>query len=321
MLSLLQRARTAKVPRAYPAGVDANGELFRWYRPRRAAYPWRTGAPDPYRTLVSEVMLQQTQAPRVAAAFDPFLERFPSIAALAAAPRSDVVRAWGALGYNRRAARLHEAAQVTVREHGGRLPSDPAELRALPSVGPYTASAVASIAFGVPVAAVDTNVRRVAARFLFGANPESVDRTQLREAIDGWLHRREPGVWNQAVMDLGRLACRPAPKCDDCPLAAGCRFRASSRPRPRARSQPAFRGSSRELRGAIVRHLRSRPSATLSAIATRSGRPLADVAAAVRALDRDGLVRAGPAALAGRPSGRLRLANEPRSGIVPAGTS
>ena len=301
--------------------MDANGALLRWYRPRRAAYPWRTGAPDPYRTLVSEVMLQQTQAPRVAAALGPFLARFPSIAALAAAPRSDVVRAWGALGYNRRAARLHEAARVTVRYHGGRLPSDPAQLRALPGVGPYTASAVASIAFGVPVAAVDTNVRRVAARFLFGANPEGVDRTQLREAIDGWLHRREPGTWNQAVMDLGRLVCRPAPRCDVCPLAAGCRFRASSRPRPRARSQPAFRGSWRELRGAIVRLLRSRPSATLSSLAGRTGRPLHDVAAAVRALDRDGLVRAGPAALAGRPSGRLRLADEPRSGIVPTGTS
>jgi A/G-specific adenine glycosylase len=319
--SLLLSACAAKVARAYPAGVDANGELLRWYRPRRAAYPWRRGSPDPYRVLVSEVMLQQTQAPRVAAAFGPFLARFPSIAALAAAPRSDVVRAWGALGYNRRAARLHEAARATVREHGGRLPSDPSQLGALPGVGPYTASAVASIAFGVPVAAVDTNVRRVAARFLFGANPEGVERARLREAIDGWLHRRQPGAWNQAVMDLGRLVCRPAPRCDACPLAAGCRFRASSRPRPMGRSQPAFRGSSRELRGAIVRHLRSSTSATLSAIASRTGRPLVDVASAVRALDRDGLVQAGPAALAGRPAGRLRLADEPRSGIVPTGTS
>ena len=266
-------------------------------------------------------MLQQTQAPRVAVAFGPFLERFPSIAALAAASRSDVVRAWGALGYNRRAARLHEAARVTVREHGGRLPSDPARLRTLPGVGPYTASAVASIAFDVPVAAVDTNVRRVAARFLFGTNPEQIGGTQLLEAIDSWLDRHEPGAWNQAVMDLGRLVCRPKPKCDVCPLAVGCRFRGSTRPRTRSNAQPPFAGSSRELRGAIVRRLRSSPSVTLAAIAAQTGRPLDDVAAAVRALDRDGLVRAGPAALAGRPSGRLRLADEPRSGIVPGRTS
>ncbi len=319
--SLLLLARAAKVPRAYPAPVDANDALLRWYRPRRAAYPWRTGRPDPYRVLVSEVMLQQTQASRVAAAFGPFIRHFPSLRALAAAPRSEVIRAWGALGYNRRAARLHEAAGVTVREHGDGLPSDPALLRALPGVGPYTAAAVASIAFGAPVAAVDTNVQRVAARFLFGANPADVPWARLREAIDGWLDRGRPGAWNQAIMDLGRLVCRPTPRCDVCPVSTGCRYRPQAHRQAPARHQPAFRGSSRELRGAIVRHLRSSPSATLSTIVSRTVRPLAEVATAVRALDADGLVRAGPAALAGRPAGRVRLADSPRSGIVRGGTS
>jgi len=301
--------------------VDANEALLRWYGPRRTAYPWRRDRPDPYRVLVSEVMLQQTQAVRVAAAFGPFVRRLPTVRSMAQASRADVLRAWDALGYNRRAVRLHETARITVREHGGRLPSDPAILRTLPGIGPYTASAIASIAFGAPVAAVDTNVRRVAARFLLGANPDDVDRTHLHEAIGGWLDRREPGAWNQAVMDLGRLVCRPKPRCDVCPLAGGCRFQGSTRPRTRSNGQPPFAGSSRELRGAIVRHLRSSPSVTLSAIAVQTGRPLADVAAAVRALDRDGLVRAGPAALAGRPSGRLRLAEEARSSIVGGGTS
>lgn len=288
--------------------MDANRALLRWYRPRRAAYPWRRGRPDPYRTLVSEVMLQQTQAERVAGAFGPFLRRFPSLGALAAARRSEVIRAWGALGYNRRAVRLHEAAGLAVREHGGMLPADPARLRELPGVGPYTSAAVASIAFGLPVAAVDTNVRRIAARFHFGANPEEIGRARLGEAIDGWLDQRQPGAWNQAVMDLGRVVCRPAPRCEVCPLARGCRFRVSSHRSTSTRRHGPFAGSSRELRGAIVRHLRDADSAALFTLARTSGRALSDVTVAVSTLHREGLVHASPAALGGSPQGRVRLA-------------
>jgi A/G-specific adenine glycosylase len=140
-------------------------------------------------------MLQQTQASRVAPAYRAFLRRFPDVGALAGARRDEVVRAWDGLGYNRRALRLSEAARRIVGECDGVVPSDPVSLRALPGVGPYTAAAVASIAFGVPVAAVDTNVRRIVSRVFDGADDASVSRAV--ELAAAWLHRRDPGAWNR----------------------------------------------------------------------------------------------------------------------------
>jgi A/G-specific adenine glycosylase len=122
-----------------------------WYGPRRHAYPWRRGRRDAYRTLVSEVMLQQTQASLVGPIFEAFVARFPDVAALGEASRADVLRAWAGLGYNRRAVALHETARAVVREHGGRVPRDVGSLTRLPGVGPYTAAAVASIGHGVAV--------------------------------------------------------------------------------------------------------------------------------------------------------------------------
>ncbi|MGZ8584621.1 MAG: A/G-specific adenine glycosylase [Actinomycetota bacterium] len=130
-------------------GAAVSDALRAWYRPRRRAYPWR-GSGDPYAVLVSEVMLQQTQAARAVPVFERFLARFPTVEALASAPRSEVVRAWAGLGYNRRAVALSEAAREIERAHGGRIPGDPEVLRTLPGVGPYTAAAVASFAFGAP---------------------------------------------------------------------------------------------------------------------------------------------------------------------------
>lgn len=147
--------------------------MLDWYRPRRHAYSWRRGRRSPYRTLVSEVMLQQTQASRVEPIFDAFVARFPDVGALGAASRADVLRAWAGLGYNRRAVALHETARIVVREHGGRVPRDAEALTRLPGVGPYTAAAVASIGHGDPVAALDGNVRRVVARAIRGAKSEA----------------------------------------------------------------------------------------------------------------------------------------------------
>jgi A/G-specific adenine glycosylase len=279
--------------------------LLEWYRPRRRAYPWR-GTRDPYRVLVSEVMLQQTQATRVAPAYRAFLRRFPSVWMLARASRGDVVRAWGTLGYNRRAVALSEAARAVVRDHGGRVPSDPKELQRLPGVGPYTAAAVASIAFGAPVPALDTNVARVVSRVrLRGDDARPSD---IRTEAERWLDRRDPGAWNQALMDLGREVCRPVPRCAACPLASGCRFRLEGGvPLRRARRQPSYPGSFRQLRGAVVRTLRAREAASLSALARLLGEPVDRVRSAVTSLTADGLVRAGPAALAGRPGGRIHL--------------
>ena len=258
---------------------------------------------DPFAVLVSEIMLEQTQASRVAEAFPGFDEAIPDVRALAAASRADVLRAWGGLGYARRAASLQDAARSIVRDLGGEVPSDLPTLLVLPGIGPYTASAVASIAFGVPVAAVDTNVRKVMARVAFGREPDQVPAVDLATAAGRWLPREAPGDWNQAVMDLGREVCRPAPRCEVCPLAAACRFRASGRAGRRSgRGQPAFEGSMRQARGGVLRELRGRDRAvTIQSIAAALGSAVPRVDLAVDALERDGLVeRTG--------SGRVRLA-------------
>jgi A/G-specific adenine glycosylase len=280
--------------------------LLRWYEPRRGAYPWRV-RPEPYRVLVSEFMLQQTQATRVLPAYRRFLKRFPSVTALARASRAEVIREWQGLGYNRRAVSLSEAARAIVRDHRSRVPSDPEELRRLPGVGPYTAAAVAALAYGKAVPAVDANVRRITARAELAAEPHEISTARVQEVAAAWLDRRDPGAWNQALMDLGREVCRPAPRCWLCPLRDGCRFRASGRspesPPPR---QKPFGGSFRQLRGQVLDVLRERP-ATLGSLSSAASQPLARVAAAVSALDRDGLVRAGPGALRGRSRGRVAL--------------
>ncbi|HKZ76479.1 MAG TPA: A/G-specific adenine glycosylase [Actinomycetota bacterium] len=259
--------------------------------------------------MVSEVMLQQAQVSRVAPAYRAFLDRFPTVRSLAAASRRDVLVSWDGLGYNRRAVALSEAARTIVGDHGGRVPSDPVVLQRLPGVGPYSAAAVASIAFAAPVAAVDTNVRRIVARVFLGIEPDDAPAAEVRALAEGWLDRGDPGVWNQALMDLGREVCRPRPRCEVCPLRAGCRFRVEGwEPRPAKRRQPPFEGSARQVRGAVVSRLRRRADATLAGLAGETGFPLDRVAFAVAALASDGLVEAGPAALVGRPRGRVRLA-------------
>ena len=264
--------------------------------------------------LVSEFMLQQTQAARVVPAFSAFVARFPTVEALARASRGDVLRAWSGLGYNRRAVRLRDAARRIVAEHGGCIPSDPAALAALPGIGPYTAAAVASIAFGVPVPAVDTNVRRVVARAVLGIDGNDAPLHEVTRAASTWMDGAVPGAWNQAVMDLGREVCRAVPRCSTCPVQSECAFRrrglAAEKPARRANRSVTgpFEGSSRQLRGAIIRILLGHHVATIGSLSQATGRPASRVAETVSALSTDGLVRAGPAALAGSRRGRVRLA-------------
>ena len=280
------------MPSSKPSRRRLGREALRaWYAPRRRAYPWR-GSHDPYAVWVSEVMLQQTQASRVVPAFRSFLRRFPTVRALAAAPRRDVVREWGGLGYNRRAVRLSEAARAIVRDHGGRIPRDPATLRELPGVGPYTAAAVASLGFGEPVAVVDTNVRRVVARVHLGIDGHEATAKEVWALADAWLDRDDPITWNQAVMDLGREVCRPKPRCDVCPLARVCRFRLAGSIAARG---PRAAGAVRGLRrgrfgerscGRCARTRRSRRTR----LADETGFPPDRIDAAVGTLTVDGLV-------------------------------
>jgi A/G-specific adenine glycosylase len=260
--------------------------------------------------LVSEVMLQQTQVARVVPAYLEFLGRFPTVSALACAPLGDVLRAWSGLGHNRRAVNLSHTARRVVQDHGGRVPSAPDALRTLPGVGSYTAAAVASIAFGVPVPALDTNVARVVARARLGTEAHELPRARIHDAAAEWIDPEDPGTWNQALMDLGREVCKPIPRCEACPLSGSCTFRVLGRePRPSPRRQSRFPGSFRHVRGEVIRMLRDRPWASVGALARDSGESVDRVAEAIRALAHDGLVEASPAALAGRPRGRARLPN------------
>ncbi len=276
--------------------------VLEWYRPRRHAYAWRRGRQSAYRTLVSEVMLQQTQAARVEPIFEAFVGRYPDVGALAGASRADVLRSWAGLGYNRRGVALHDAARAIARDHAGRVPRAQDALRRLPGVGPYTAAAVASIGYGEPTAAVDTNVRRICARVIHGAEPDEISGERLARDAQDLLDPSAPGDWNQALMDLGRVFCRPAPRCDACPLAPRCRFRADGRTgRPSGRRQSPFEGSARQVRGAVVEVLRSLRSASAEALAERTGHRPRAIAAATESLVDDRILER-------TRSGRYRLA-------------
>lgn len=286
--------------------------MLDWFAANGSDYPWRHREDDPYAVWVSEVMLQQTQASRVAIAFPAFMRRFPDVASLAEATRADVVRAWAGMGYHRRAVALHEASRRIVDEHAGVVPDDPATLLRLPGIGPYTAAAVASIAYGVPAAAVDTNVRKVVARVDHGVERDEITPARAQASADAWLDRSRPGDWNQALMSLGRSVCRTAPRCEICPLATGCRFLRSGRTgRASTRRQPAFEGSTRQVRGRVVAALRARSSMTVAELAAAIGRPDGDIRSAVVGLARDGVVQTSFREGVGDPADPVRLAEEP----------
>ncbi|MFB6205882.1 MAG: A/G-specific adenine glycosylase [Haloglomus sp.] len=247
---------------ALPDDVDAVREaLVEWYEADHRPFPWRE-TDDPYEILVSEVMSQQTQLDRVVAAWHDFLEEWPTVEALAAADRAEVVGFWTdhSLGYNNRAKYLHEAAQQVVAGEvdgvePGAFPRTPAALEELMGVGPYTANAVASFAFDNGDAVVDTNVKRTLHRAF-----DTPDEADAFERVAAFLMPEgESRVWNNAVMELGGVACRKAPKCDeaDCPWREWCHAYATNDfTAPDVPTQPEFEGSRRQMRGRVVSTLR-----------------------------------------------------------------
>ncbi len=199
-------------------------DLLRWYVSAKREMPWR-GIEHPYRIWVAEVMLQQTRVDQARPYFERFVEAFPTVEALAEAERDAVLRRWEGLGYYARARHLHEAAGEIVREHVGRVPDTHVALRALPGIGPYTAAAVLSIAFGKAHAVLDGNVIRVLTRVFAVAEEATSSRTRrrLRALADALLDAERPGTFNQALMELGATVCTPtAPACPACPLQAVC---------------------------------------------------------------------------------------------------
>jgi A/G-specific adenine glycosylase len=295
---------------------EARAAVLAWYDDRGRALAFR-GTRDPYAILVSEVMAQQTQVSRVAEAWTRFLARFPTLAHLAAASPADVLRAWQGMGYDRRALNLRRAARAIVDTHGGHVPNDIAALERLPGIGPYTARAVVSIAFGSPVGAVDTNVRRVLGRALAGWDAPSVSPGRLQVMADASVDPGRPGDWTHAVMDVGATLCRPrSPRCDACPLRPWCRFADASEdcaaggkaagagtpppsilPPGAARRSPSrapaipFTATRRWLRGRIVDRLRDAAGVEWSTVEAPIGDHDTDaVRSALGALARDGIV-------------------------------
>lgn len=269
--------------------VAARDELVaavcEWFAGAAREFPWRRPGVSPWGVLVSEVMSQQTQMSRVEPKWREFMQRWPTPAALAAASDADVIRAWERLGYPRRAVQLRRCAETIVVRHGGEVPPREDALLALPGIGPYTAAAVASFAFALPVPVVDTNVRRVLARLVY-AQPvawiPNAARDRAAAAAFVPADGEQARTWNTAVMELGALVCTArSPKCAQCPVAQWCAWRAADYPEAavlsqsraaggsvgaagagqdavaRRKPQPRFAGSDRQWRGRIMAVLRA----------------------------------------------------------------
>ena len=304
--------------------------LFDWWSRYARDLPWRFGRTTPWGVLVSEVMSQQTQMSRVVPYWTAWMRVWPDAASLAAAPKAEVITAWGRLGYPRRALRLQECARQVAGQYADRLPRDYDQLVALPGIGDYTASAVMSFAYGERIAVIDTNIRRVLSRVFLGrestggaANreerqlawqvlPEDEDPEASDHRVNGddRLETADPQIrsaawreppsarWNQAVMELGATVCvARKPACDICPLAGHCRFLkaglpglGSGRTRPRQR----FAGTDRQIRGSILQALRQASGAP---VFRKDLKPLCDdeirLDRCIASLDEDGLLEIG----------------------------
>ena len=279
-------------PAALAEGIAPR--LLAWFDRHARDLPWRR-SPNAYRTLVSEFMLQQTLVATVVPYFEAFLARWPDVAALAAATQDQVLAAWSGLGYYSRARNLHRAAVAVVERHGGALPPDEAALRALPGIGPYTAAAIASIAFGQRTFALDGNAARVVARL--HALGEPIDapavRLRLRALGQAMVPHRRAGAFMGAVMELGATVCPPrAPACGECPLAELCEARRrgiapelpiKSAPRPKQAVSAVCARVQRAGRVLLIRRQRGLLAGTWTLPAIeRAGRGQVDGAALAR---------------------------------------
>ena len=297
--------------------VRAQERVLDWFDQHGRHLPWRETR-DPYRTLVAEVMLQQTQTGRVAPSYETFLGRFPTLERLAHAPAMEVIQAWRGLGYNRRAVDLQRTAQAIVGEHGGIFPKEPAALRRLRGLGEYSSSAIACFAFDAQVPVVDTNVRRVLARGALGKDASEVPADRIATLAADWLPGGDAYRWNQALMDIGAMICRVSkPLCAKCPLRTTCVYRAKGRHRSApvraSKREERFEGSRRQTRGTIVDHLRR---------AARKGITVAELSQLVHPdgdgdtallvellakLEQEGLAELTPGARKGSARGIVRL--------------
>lgn len=240
---------------------ELHDAILGWYDAHQRDLPWRRPGATPWEVMVSEFMLQQTPVARVLPVWQAWLERWPTPAALAAEPSGEAVRAWGRLGYPRRALRLHAAATAIVARHGGDVPDAYDDLLALPGVGDYTAAAVAAFGFGRRHVVLDTNVRRVFARVLAAEEFPATAVTRAERALAESVlpHDDTAPVWSVAVMELGALVCTAtAPRCDSCPVTHLCAWHAAGRPAYAGpvRKVQTWAGTDRQCRGRLLAVLR-----------------------------------------------------------------
>ena len=264
--------------------------LLAWHASHRRDLAVRR-ASDPWAILVAEVMSQQTQIERIGPAWEGFIARWPAPASLAVADTRALLQAWAGLGYNRRALALRETARTIVREHGGRVPTTVDALVRLPGVGPYTARAVAASAFGVPVAPLDVNVRRVIER----VSGREASPRELQATADVLVSRTDPRGWVDAVMDLAASVCTPrAPNCTACPLRRMCATSTNgeiARVTDRRAPAPRFASTNRWLRGRLLALVREAPAgAWVEAPGQLGEHDAAAVLGALRSLERDGFL-------------------------------
>ena len=268
-------------------------DVTRWYQAHQRDLPWRRGEAGAWGVLVSEFMLQQTPVSRVLPVWTTWLQRWPTPDALAAASAGDAVRAWGRLGYPRRALRLHASATAITGRHAGVVPESYDELRALPGVGDYTAAAVSAFAYGARVAVLDTNVRRVYRRVFEGSDDMPTAPTVAeRAAALARVPTSRPGTYSVAVMELGALVCTArAPECGNCPVSQQCAWRAAGYPSASGvRRTQRYEGTDRQARGRLLALLRASDQPVR---ATALNEAWADARQRARALDglvADGLV-------------------------------
>lgn len=286
--------------------------LAEWWHASARDLPWRFGRATPWGVLVSEVMSQQTQMSRVVPYWNDWMERWPDAAALAGAAKSDVITAWGRLGYPRRALRLQECARVVASDYGNELPQTYDELLALPGIGDYTASAVMSFAFGERIAVVDTNIRRVLSRVFLGVESlggaaSPAERALARQVLpqDGVSKcrrfDRSSVVWNQSVMELGAIVCAAkSPLCEACPVSSRCVFLRDGRPglgERRTRPRQRFQGTDRQVRGLVLNALRNLPEGEIAVDRKSLERLWNDhiqLDRCIASLDEDGLIEILP---------------------------
>ena len=241
--------------------MSVQTKLVHWFRRNARDLPWRHPDVSPWNILVSEIMLQQTQAARVAVQWTEWVNRWPTVEDVASAKPADVLRMWDRLGYPSRALRLHESAKIIVRDFAGQVPMDEHALQQLPGVGHYTAAAVCSFAFHQPTVMLDTNVRRVIGRVWNGlARPALAVSAVEREFAQSLIPKQSPNNWQWAgaVMEFGALVCTAnKPACDQCILKTDCRWRLAGYPTSDVKTKAKkFAGSDRQVRGRIMKIVR-----------------------------------------------------------------